>query len=216
MYDTHSIIERKNPEGAIAAFREAFSAKDQNVGLIVKINNFDEREGEKLRTLIGDHKNIHLIEQTLTRYEADSLLACCDCFVSLHRSEGFGLPMAEAMALGKPVIATYWSGNVDFMDEACAACVEFQIRDLGQNYGPYDAHQHWAEPSIESAARWMRRIYSEPVFVRRLAAAARQRIRDNFSGIAVGDLVRARIAQIVGAWGRNAEELGPTSSLGGK
>jgi len=199
MYDTYSVIERKNPEGTIAAFREAFSAKDQNVGLIVKINNFDEREGEKLRTLIGDHKNIYVIERTLTRYEADSLLACCDCFVSLHRSEGFGLPMAEAMALGKPVIATYWSGNVDFMDEDCAACVEFQIRELGQNYGPYDAHQHWAEPSVESAARWMCKISGEPAFAWRLGLAGKQKIREYFSDEAVGKLIHARLTEIASA-----------------
>ena len=126
-------------------------------------------------------------------------MACCDCFVSLHRSEGFGLPIAEAMALGKPVVATYWSGNVDFMDESCAGCVEFKIRKLGQDFGTYDAHQQWAEPNIESAARWMRKLYSDPVLARRLGAAGKRKIQEDFSDKAVGDLVCARLAQIAGA-----------------
>jgi glycosyltransferase involved in cell wall biosynthesis len=206
MYDTQSVTERKNPAGSIAAFRAAFAPTDQTVGLVVKINNFDESEGEKLRLLIGDHKNIYLITRTLTRYEVDSLLACCDCFVSLHRAEGFGLPIAEAMALGKPVIATHWSGNADFMDETCAACVDFQIRQLGCNYGPYDAHQLWAEPSIESAARWMRTLYAEPTTARRIGAGGRTRIRESFSDNAVGKLIRTRLAQIALARGYGGAE----------
>jgi GT2 family glycosyltransferase/glycosyltransferase involved in cell wall biosynthesis len=196
MYDTHSVIERKNPEGAIAAFRDAFAPGNQDVSLVVKINNFDQKEGDRLRALIGDHKNICVIDRTLTRYEVDSLLVCCDCFVSLHRAEGFGLPMAEAMSFGKPVIATYWSGNVDFMDDGCAACVDFQIRELEQNFGPYEAGQKWAEPSIESAARWMRKFSAEPAIARRIGGAGRRRIKESFSAVAVGELIRARLAQI--------------------
>jgi GT2 family glycosyltransferase len=196
MYDTQSVTERKNPEGSIKAFRDAFSPTDQAVGLVLKVNNFDEKEGEKLRALIEDHKNIYLIDRTLTRYEVDSLLACCDCFVSLHRSEGFGLPIAEAMALGKPVIATHWSGNVDFMDQTCAACVDFEIRQIGRNCGPYDAKQHWAEPSLESAARWMHALYSEPTLAHRIGAAGAKRIRESFSDAIVGELIRKRLAQI--------------------
>src|SRR5262249_54900745 len=140
--------------------------------------------------------NIHLIDRTLSRHEVDSLLACSDCFVSLHRSEGFGLSIAESMALGKPVIATYWSGNVDFMDDSCAACIDFEIRRFGGNYGPYKADQQWAEPSIESASRWMRSLYEERAIGRRLAAAGRKKIREALSARAVGKLVRDRLEQI--------------------
>jgi glycosyltransferase involved in cell wall biosynthesis len=82
-------------EEAIAAFREAFSPTDHSVGLVLKINNYDEEEGDRLRSLTRGYENIHFVHDTLNRYEVDSLLACCDSFVSLHRSEGFGLAIAE-------------------------------------------------------------------------------------------------------------------------
>ena len=80
--------------------------------------------------LTADRANVHLVTDVLSRQAVDSLMACSDAFVSLHRSEGFGLPIAEAMALGKPVIATGWSGNMDFMSEDTAACVGYEIVEL--------------------------------------------------------------------------------------
>ena len=85
------------------------------------------------------------------------------------------------------------------MDETCAACVDYQIQELGQNFGTYDAHQQWAEPNIESAARWMRKLFSDPVLARRLGAAGKRKIGKSFSDNAVGELVRARLAQIASA-----------------
>jgi glycosyltransferase involved in cell wall biosynthesis len=196
MYDTHSVMARKNPEGAIAAFRSAFSPADSTVGLVLKINNLDKDEGERLQSLIGAHRNIHVIDRTLTRHEVDSLLACADCFVSLHRAEGFGLPIAEAMALGRPVIATNWSGNVDFMDHTCAACVDFRLQPVGKGHEPYDATQHWAEPDLDSAARWMRTLVGDPAVARRIGHAARERVHRQLSPAAVGGLIRARLADI--------------------
>jgi glycosyltransferase involved in cell wall biosynthesis len=201
MYDTQSVIHRKNPQAAIAAFRSAFSPSSSDVGLVVKVNNFDESEGEVLRALIGGHKNIYLIDRTMTRHEVDSLLACCDCFVSLHRAEGFGLPIAESMALGKPVIATNWSGNADFMDESSAACVDFEIRTVGANHGPYEAEQRWADPSVESAARWMRTLYADRLIAGRLAAAGRKKVRESLSEREVGTLINNRLKQIAVARG---------------
>lgn len=198
MYDTYSVRKRKNPEGAIAAFREAFAPDNENVGLILKVNNYVEAEGEKLRELIGDRRNIYLIDRTLSRYEVDSLMACCDCFVSLHRSEGFGLPIAETMALGKAVIVTQWSGNVDFTDESCAACVDYRIQPLGEDYGPYEARQQWAEPNIETAARWMRDLSDDSALARRLGAAGERKISETLSDKSVGDIIRARLGQIAG------------------
>src|ERR1043165_6893003 len=104
--------------------------------------------------------------------------------------------MAEAMSCGKPVIATHWSRNVDFMDDGCAACVDFQIQKLEQNFGPYEAGQKWAEPSIESAARWMRRFSAEPATARRLGGAGKRKIKESLSDTVVGGLIRRRLAFI--------------------
>jgi glycosyltransferase involved in cell wall biosynthesis len=125
-------------------------------------------------------------------------MACCDCFVSLHRSEGFGLPIAETMALGKAVIVTQWSGNVDFTDESCAACVDYRIQPLGEDYGPYEARQQWAEPNIETAARWMRDLSDDSALARRLGAAGERKISETLSDKSVGDIIRARLGQIAG------------------
>jgi hypothetical protein len=82
------------------------------------------------------------------------------------------------------------------MDESCAACVDFKIRQLGQNYGPYDAHQYWAEPNLESAANWMRILRVDPSTRRRMGVAGRKRIQEAFSDRAVGDRIRERLTQI--------------------
>jgi GT2 family glycosyltransferase len=196
MYDTHSILERKNPGGAIAAFRHAFPATDSSVGLVLKVNNATPDDRKELQHALGDAKNIFIIEKTMTRYEVDSLMHCCDCLVSLHRSEGFGLPIAEAMALGRAVIATPWSGNADFTNEQTAACVNYELVEVGRDCGPYKAHQHWAEPDIEHAAWWMRELVANARKSHLLGAAARAGIRSKLGVSVVGAMIKERFANI--------------------
>ena len=133
--------------------------------------------------------NIHLITDTLSRRAMDSLMAGSDAFVSLHRSEGFGLPIAEAMAMGTPVIATGWSGNMDFMNPDVAACVEYELVELQQSYGPYKAGQRWAEPSIDDAAEWMRRLREDQGLATTMAEAAQRSIQAGSSPEAVGQTI---------------------------
>lgn len=195
-YDTHSIQARKNPMGAIDAFKKAFSENDSKVGLVVKVNNPNETELGDLRRYIGDYNNIYIIDMVLDRYQMDSLVASCDCFVSLHRSEGFGLVIAEAMFLGKSVIATNWSGNTDFMDGGNACCVNYQLKELGRDYGPYKSYQYWAEPDIEDAARYMEYLAENPDQSRSLGANAKLSIVDKLSPKVVGGLIKNRIDEI--------------------
>jgi len=196
MYDIHSIEERKNPKGAIRAFSEAFSSTDQDVGLVIKVNNASAEELAMLREELAGHKSVYIIDTVMDRYEVDSLISCCDCFVSLHRSEGFGLVVAEAMALGRPVIATNWSGNTDFMTTDNAACVDFELRQLGENYGPYKAHQHWAEPDIEHAAWWMQKLAADPAAAQKMGARAKQAVERQLAPKQVGELIHSRLQEI--------------------
>ena len=193
MYDVHSIQERKNPKGAIEAYKLAFPNASSHMALVVKVNNANENELLEIQRFIGNRADIIIVNKTLSRYEVDSLLSCCDCFVSLHRSEGFGLVIAESMALGKPVIATHWSSNVDFMSPDNSACVMYQTSELEKNYGPYDAGQHWADPDIDDAASWMYRLVTEPELYKSFSDKARSDIKAGYSAQVIGQKIADRI-----------------------
>jgi glycosyltransferase involved in cell wall biosynthesis len=128
--------------------------------------------------------------------EVLSLMNACDAYVSLHRSEGLGLTMAEAMLMGKPVIATNFSGNVDFMDADNSLLVPYELVKLGKPIPPYDANLEWAEPSVEHAARLMRRLYDDQVWARGLGARAKASAEANLSLEAAGRRIKARLEEI--------------------
>lgn len=196
MYDIHSIADRKNPEAALQAFFQAFQPDDESVSLVIKVNNMDATQDAYLRSLIGTRTNVFVIDQTLDRQDVASLIAASDCFVSLHRSEGFGLVIAEAMALGKPAIATYWSGNVDFMNDENSACIGYQLVPLKETVGPYDAGQFWAEPNIEEASEWMVRLRNDPALGHALGQSGAQTIKEWFSADVVGRAIAERLTAI--------------------
>ncbi|HEX7057249.1 MAG TPA: glycosyltransferase, partial [Bacilli bacterium] len=115
------------------------------------------------------------------------------CFVSLHRAEGFGLVIAEAMYFGKPVIATGWSGNMDFMNHMNSAIVNYNLTQIGHDVGPYKAPQIWAEPDIHHAAELMRQMVGDPDWRNAIAQAGRQTINQHYSPEAVGNRMRQRL-----------------------
>jgi glycosyltransferase involved in cell wall biosynthesis len=168
-FDISSGMQRKNPLAVLDAFQRAFP--DGRALLVVKINNPDMSEAartvvERFKAVAAQAGNVRILDQSLPYPEVASLFASIDVYVSLHRGEGLGLGMMECMALGKPVIATAWSGNVDFMDAENSCPVPFTLvpLDPGTQYFAISAGvpQVWAEPSVEAAAQWMKRLDASP------------------------------------------------------
>jgi glycosyltransferase involved in cell wall biosynthesis len=153
-----SVMERKSSHGLIRAFQQAFSPEEP-VDLVLKTTSFGRFDAQivELRAAAKD-ANITVFDRVLTPDEILSLMDACDAYVSLHRREGLGLTMAEAMLLGKPVIATRYSGNLDFMDDQNSLLVDYKLVHTGPSVPPYDSTALWAEPSVEHAAQLMRRL----------------------------------------------------------
>ena len=199
MFDMRSVPERKNPLGVVRAFKRAFSGGDDSVGLVVKLlkdTDYSEALLAEINEELSSWKNIVMIDRLLDRDELTSLIDACDCFVSLHRSEGFGLGPAEAMSLGKPAIMTNWSGNTDYMTSDNCVAIDYQLVALGRDYGPYKANQHWAEPDLEQAAHWMKKLVAEPELAKQIGLRGQQTIESQFSPDVVGKIIQARLEQI--------------------
>lgn len=198
MFDARSVLYRKNPLGVMRAFNRAFSSNDSSVGLVMKFNKTDCEHPElrALREELADEKNVFLLDRNLSRGEMTSLIDLCDCFVSLHRSEGFGLGPAEAMSLGKPAILTNWSGNTDYMTSDNCVAIDYELVRLGKDYGPYRANQYWAEADLDQAAHWMMKMVKEPGLAKEIGRRGQQTINSEFSPQAVGKIIQQRLQQI--------------------
>jgi glycosyltransferase involved in cell wall biosynthesis len=197
LYDCGSTIERKNPLGAVHAFKLAFSPDHSDVGLVIKINNPQEKDLRLLRSELTDYaKNIYLLPEILDKIQVNSLIACADVYVSLHRAEGFGLVPAEAMLLGTPVVATNWSANTEFMNDGVACMVDFSFVQIQTNAGSYKKGERWADPDVGQAAGFMRRLYEDPVFYKEKSEKAKAFIADKLSAQQAAELIRRRVREI--------------------
>lgn len=173
---------RKNVLGAINAFRRAFGT-DTRARLIVKLGDLEAwpQARRLMQEAIGRATNIQILERTLSRKAFDQLLLAADVVLSLHRSEGFGLVPAEAMRLGRPVVATAWSGNLDFMDEQSAALVSYRLVPSEDPQKLYNLPgQRWAEPDLDHAVEWLRRLRAEPLLRHQLGTAAQAKAATAF------------------------------------
>jgi glycosyltransferase involved in cell wall biosynthesis len=159
VFDFYSTTQRKNPEAVVVAFRKAFSPED-NALLIIKSINSAHHPAEKTRLEeLAKGSRTLFLDAHLPGAEVSALFAAVDCYVSLHRSEGLGLGMAQAMYYGKPVIATGYSGNLDFMNEENSFLVDYGMSTMEETFGPYEKGSFWAEPSVDHAAELMRKAY---------------------------------------------------------
>ena len=195
-FDASSVPFRKNPEGVIEAFSQAFSPEEP-VRLVLKLLNGHAEPGlvDSMRSA-ADGRRISLLDQALERDDSLRLLASADSFVSLHRSEGFGLSIAEAMSYGLPVVATGWSGNADFTNADNAAIVPYEIVPGAQAHGPYPPGTPWAEPKLDVAAKLMRRIWTDKAWREAIGQAGAAAIAQLYGANTVGTAMRQRILRI--------------------
>ena len=188
-FNLASSFARKNPLAAIAAFRAAFGDRPDRI-LVLKVNHPEHApdDFERLRQA-AQAPNIRLETRILPTEDSHALTACSDIVLSLHRSEGFGLVLAEAMFLGKPVIATGWSGNMDFMDSDTAALVGFHHIPVQDDRMVY-RDSFWAEPDIGQATEHLRRLASDAAVRHALGARAAQGVRMRLSTDALATAMR--------------------------
>ncbi|HTZ20564.1 MAG TPA: glycosyltransferase family 4 protein [Opitutaceae bacterium] len=198
-YDLNSYSPRKNPQAVIAAFR-ASGLAGRGAALVIKTHNVAGNEADfaALQAAVADLPGTVILGATLPRAEVYQLEAACDCFVSLHRSEGFGLAVAECMYLGKPVISTDWSGTAEYVNDQNGCPVRCELRTLEQSHGPYSRGSTWAEPDVAHAAGHMRRLFEDRALAARLGAAARTTIEARFAPAIIGARYRRRLEAIAG------------------
>ncbi len=192
VFGYYSGVARKNPLGAIEAFRRAFGP-GEGASLVVKCIDEDAHPEEHAALLAAaaEHPDVYVLPGYISRDAMDALVQRSDAVVSLHRAEGFGFTPAEAMACAKPVIATAYSGNLDYMTDDNSLLVPAGLVPIGAHGGPYPPDGEWAEPDLDIAARHMRRIVAEPEFGRRLGERAARDLAARFSTDAAGGIMRA-------------------------
>jgi glycosyltransferase involved in cell wall biosynthesis/SAM-dependent methyltransferase len=197
IYDYHSTAARKNPVGHIEAFKAAFG-EGSGAKLVLKCINADRMVSHHTRTLlaIDDHPDISVIDRFVSADEKNAMVAACDCYLSLHRSEGFGLTPAEAMALGKPVIATRYGGTLDFMNDENSYLVDHGWTTVGPGAQPYPADATWAEPDLDHAARLMREVFEDRAEAKRRGERARRDIRERHAPEVAGAMMRNRLQNV--------------------
>ena len=198
IFSMGSSIERKNPLGALAAFRTAFGDRS-DVRMIMKVTHpglFSEGE-RRLRAAVADARNVTMIDHIMRRSEISLLYAQADCFVSLHRSEGFGLAIAEAMLHGLPVLSTDWSGTTDFVNSENGRPVKYQLIPARDPQGTYDFPElSWAEPDMFAAARLLQELRDDS---RGLGERARDDALRRFGGETYALSVRRFLTQDLAA-----------------
>ena len=197
VFDMGSYTERKNPRGLIEAFRQAIRPDDRAT-LVLKFSQ-GQRFSETTAALRQDAArvdNVHIIDETYSREDTLGLINCCDCYVSLHRSEGLGLTIAEAMMMGKSAIATSYSGNLEFMTPENSLLVDYNMIAMEQDWPPYRKGWLWADPSVAHAAEQMRFVLDQPEEAAAIAARGQGDTRRHFDMQAYADRMAARLAAI--------------------
>ncbi len=197
VFDFLSHVERKNPDAVIEAFRQAFPESEDAI-LVLKASHTDHDADARQRLeAAAEDKRIRFLPAEMSRPEVLDLMRACDAYISLHRSEGYGLTLAEAMSLDKPVIATSYSGSTDFIRPGTGLPVRYRLVELQGSVGPYPPGAVWAEADVNHAAELLRWVYANPDAARELGRAGGDEIRTEYSMIAVGRILEDRFAHLL-------------------
>ena len=208
MFDTFSFVDRKNPQCLLDAFEAEFT-RDPNVYLVLKISYFENLASNyssgnqtllrKIHDVMARMPNVRVVSEFMPHSAIYQLMNAVDCYVSPHRSEGFGLTVAEAMLCGKPVIATDFGGTTDFVRQGTGFPLSYELVELAADQGPYAAYNIWANPSVEHLRELMRKASLDLELCQTIGSAARTEILTQFSPATVGGLIRRRIRSIAAA-----------------
>lgn len=198
MFDYHSSVHRKNPYATINAFRNAFGKNSKEATLVIKTSlglEFPEVKS-RLKDFVKNDSSIIIIEEILSREKLYGLMKISDVYVSLHRSEGFGLTMAEAMALQKPVIATAFSGNTEYMSLQDSFLIPYKLIPTDGNYIYPELHNTWADADINAASQVMRELADRPELRVEIGLKAKTAIDQTLSPIIIGTRIKERLDYI--------------------
>jgi glycosyltransferase involved in cell wall biosynthesis len=199
-FDCRSYIMRKNPQAAVDCFRRLLDARPwARASLVVKLHGAEAAPAE-LQVFLESLKELRgrviVLNATMTEVEVHNLVRCCDAFVSLHRSEGYGLGLAEAMYLALPVIGTAYSGNMDFMTPENSFPISYELVPVPPGAYPHSEDQTWAEPDLDEAVARMIELVDDPTRGRAIGLEASRSMRRDFSNRAAGLRYARRLAEL--------------------
>ncbi len=198
VFDFKSYVSRKNPQACVEAFLKAFPKKNETVNLVIKSMDgaLYTKEFANLREQAKTDPRILLIDEKFRPDEMTGLMQTSDCFISLHRSEGIGLGLAQSMLLGKPVIATGYSGNTDFTLEDNSCLVKYDLIEVGEKEYPFAKGQVWADPDVDHAAWYMRKLVDDEGYRKSVAAKGQVFIRDQHNCRVTGERYLSRLREL--------------------
>lgn len=196
IFDFHSTIERKNPMGAVEAFKRAFGSRRDVQLLIKSAHSQDHLDELRMLEQASAGANVRILDQVLSRNAKQRLMMAADCYISLHRSEGFGLTIAEAMLCGKPTLATDYSGNCDFLSADTGFPIPYKLVDIERNHGPYHAGQRWADPDLDYAADIMRYVERSRVAAHQIGQRAKAHVSYLLHPVTIGKNVKSRMREL--------------------
>ncbi|WP_426476191.1 glycosyltransferase [Chryseobacterium sp. CBSDS_008] len=198
IFDYNSSVERKNVINLIKIFRETFDHGDNNAFLTIKTSRSQKfpTEKEQLIQAIGDSKKIKIVEKIFDKNALNYVISNCDSYISLHRSEGFGLTMAEAMYFKKPVIATGYSGNLEFMNTENSFLVPADVIASDSRVINYEANTVWSEPSLQEAGIYLKTVYEGKAEVEEKAEKGQKTIAEDLSLKRIGQLIKTRCEEL--------------------
>ena len=179
LFDNNSYSKRKNPEAAIEAFKKAFPEDCKDVGLVVKITAPDWKLLHRLRESLKGYQ-VWFLQELYSREDLNALIKLCNVYVSLHRAEGFGMVLAEAMLLGIPTVATAYSSNIEFQTDESACLVNFRKAPLEKDLWPYKKGYQWAEADTDDAAKLMRRLKEDTIFWSKISENGKHKAEEEF------------------------------------